>query len=88
MAVAAKGGKEEVPKMTVAEAFRFLLASKEVRCLALMAMSQGIATNLLEVRAPPPPPRYLPHMSFAPPIPCACLPAASEEEAPTIPMRI
>jgi len=48
---AAKAGseEEEEPKMTVVEAFRFLIASKQVRCLALMAMSQGIATNLLEV---------------------------------------
>lgn len=63
---AAKGGSEkEEPKMTVVEAFRFLIASKQVRCLALMAMSQGIATNLLEVRLapslpPPPPPSTAP----------------------------
>lgn len=66
---AAKAGseEEEEPKMTVVEAFRFLIASKQVRCLALMAMSQGIATNLLEVRlCILPPPHPLPHL---PPLP-------------------
>jgi hypothetical protein len=37
-------------KLTVMEAFSFLAASKQVRCLALMALAQGISTNLLEVR--------------------------------------
>lgn len=37
-------------KLSVVEAFSFLAASKQVRCLALMAMAQGISTNLLEVR--------------------------------------
>ena len=39
-------------KLTVMEAFSFLAASKQVRCLALMALAQGISTNLLEVRRP------------------------------------
>jgi TLC ATP/ADP transporter len=36
-------------KLSVVEAFSFLAASKQVRCLALMALAQGISTNLLEV---------------------------------------
>ena len=39
-------------KLSVVEAFSFLAASKQVRCLALMALAQGISTNLLEVRHP------------------------------------
>jgi ATP/ADP translocase len=42
----------EKKKLSVMEAFSFLAASKQVRCLALMALAQGISTNLLEVRAP------------------------------------
>lgn len=68
--VAAGKEGEEAPKMTVGEAFRFLIASKEVRCLAVMAISQGIATNLLEV--PPRPAFPLPPRG---PAPLACLPA-------------
>ncbi len=66
--VAAGKEAEEAPKMTVGEAFRFLIASKEVRCLALMAMSQGIATNLLEV-----PPRPASHfLPGGPPLSLGC----------------
>ena len=67
--IAAGKEGEEAPKMTVAEAFRFLIASKEVRCLALMAMSQGIATNLLEVP-------FLPFPYFLPGVWPSRLPAS------------
>lgn len=40
----------EKKKLSVVEAFSFLATSKQVRCLALMALAQGISTNLLEVR--------------------------------------
>ena len=38
------------PKMTVREAVSFLAASHQIRCLALMALAQGISTNLIDVR--------------------------------------
>jgi hypothetical protein len=38
------------PKMTVQEAVSFLAASVQIRCLALMALAQGISTNLIDVR--------------------------------------
>ena len=38
------------PKMTVQEAVSFLAASVQIRCLALMALAQGISSNLIDVR--------------------------------------
>jgi len=52
LAAAAEQSAPEKKKLTVREAFHFLAASKQVRCLALMAMAQGISTNLLEVSLP------------------------------------
>ena len=37
--------------MTVREAVSFLAASVQIRCLALMALAQGISTNLIDVRS-------------------------------------
>ena len=43
-------GSKAKPKMTVREAVSFLAASHQIRCLALMALAQGISTNLIDVR--------------------------------------
>ncbi len=47
-----KLGAVPKPKMTVREAMSFLAASHQIRCLALMALAQGISTNLIDVRGP------------------------------------
>ena len=50
-----KVGAVPKPKMTVMEAMSFLAASHQIRCLALMALAQGISTNLIDVRPMPQP---------------------------------
>ena len=45
-------GEAPKPKMTVREAMTYLAASHQIRCLALMALAQGISSNLIDVRGP------------------------------------
>lgn len=40
-------GKKEKPSLR--EAFVFLTKSKQIRCLAVMALAQGLSTNLIEI---------------------------------------
>lgn len=44
-----KPPKTKPPPMSVADAFAFLRRSPQIRCLAVMALAQGITTRLLEV---------------------------------------
>jgi ATP:ADP antiporter, AAA family len=37
------------PQMTLKEAISFLAQSLQIRCLAIMALSQGLATSLIEL---------------------------------------
>lgn len=38
-----------MPPMSAREAWHFLKQSPQIRCLALMALAQGITTNLLDL---------------------------------------
>ena len=40
-------GKDEKPSLR--EAFVFLTKSKQIRCLAVMALAQGLSTNLIDI---------------------------------------
>ena len=41
--------RKQKPKLTVRQAIAFLAASPQIRCLAVMALAQGLSTNLVEL---------------------------------------
>jgi len=43
------GGKGVKGKPSLKEAFVFLTQSKQIRCLAVMALAQGLSTNLIDL---------------------------------------
>ena len=45
----AKSSKARREKPSLREAFMFLTKSKQIRCLAVMALAQGLSTNLIEI---------------------------------------
>ncbi len=45
----AKGSKARREKLSLREAFVFLTKSRQIRCLAVMALAQGLSTNLIEI---------------------------------------
>lgn len=49
MAVAAKAAPGKKPKLSVKEAVIFLSKSPQMQCLAVMALAQGLSTNLIEI---------------------------------------
>ena len=45
----AKSSEARREKPSLREAFVFLTKSKQIRCLAVMALAQGLSTNLIEI---------------------------------------
>ena len=44
-----EGGKRRAGKPSLRESFVFLTQSRQIRCLAVMALAQGLSTNLIEI---------------------------------------
>ena len=48
-ACAGEKGKGRKGKPSLREAFVYLTQSRQIRCLAVMALAQGLSTNLIEI---------------------------------------
>jgi hypothetical protein len=81
----AGGGGKQRSKLSMREAVAFLTKSPQMRCLAVMALAQGLSTNLIEIvwknhlhMLHPSPAAY---SARTPPVPLLCNPPAAGANA-------